>query len=610
MVSKKDIGKLFKQKHFTGHQVGRILLDSLLDQLYDRPPKISDQEIVKMRDHLANEYEGSIYDTYVNIYAGLVDMFNYVQMLSNNAMLNLVTLKGDLSLLSQATLDHQMKINEPVTITERQFRRYETKYRKYLKETSDQHKKQKILVFHYLQSRLENILDESSWEDTDKETFWKKYSHIKEILDQYDKDHNSIPAKSNQYIQKFYRDYHQDDSSPIEGLKSLAFFEALNTKQYDKELQDQIKSKHLNLSLKDLKAYLLKSYLSERYENNLSKDDASGQAFKDNDIYLQYFDNLKNSAKVDDALPDHLTKKDLLDNWIFDIPAIHFDDNTNTSTTNKINTENIQSLDQILAKELFDIFKATAQDLSALTPDIKEILTFNDPNELLNKKTTQGDLAKKGDDFYKDYISITWLRSEDDYGMWRVFPKKYQHQAHMHGFSVYHDPNNNTEEDHFTKIADQEEKSFFQKIEEYTDDQQVSQRYASIEKFITLYQAYDQFINGLIIFSKDEDLVEFKKVPAYREFLNELNKFHTIRNLSLYELENMIRDKKLLKDTQKRIITGFPLIDLKQKRIEKNNLEDIASYIARTFSQEDSKPISTVTVLNDIVRGDINAKKE
>ena len=610
MVSKKDIGKLFKQKHFTGHQVGRILLDSLLDQLYDRPPKISDQEIVKMKDHLANEYEGSIYDTYVNIYAGLVDMFNYVQMLSNNAMLNLVTLKGDLSLLSQATLDHQMKINEPVTITERQFRRYETKYRKYLKETSDQHKKQKILVFHYLQSRLENILDESSWEDTDKETFWKKYPHIKEILDQYDKDHNSIPAKSNQYIQKFYRDYHQDDSSPIEGLKSLAFFEALNTKQYDKELQDQIKSKHLNLSLKDLKAYLLKSYLSERYENNLSKDDASEQAFKDNDIYLQYFDNLKNSAKVDDALPDHLTKKDLLDNWIFNIPAIHFDDNTNTSTTNKINTENIQSLDQILAKELFDIFKATAQDLSALTPDIKEILTFNDPNELLNKKTTQGILAKKGDNFYKDYISITWLRSEDDYGIWRVFPKKYQYQARFHGFSVYHDPSNDTEEDHFTKIADQEEKDFFKRIEEYTDDQQVSQRYASIEKFITLYQAYDQFINGLIIFSKDEDLGEFKKVPAYREFLNELNKFHTIRNLSLYELENMIRDKKLLKDTQKRIITGFPLIDLKQKRIEKNNLEDIASYIARTFSQEDSKPISTVTVLNDIVRGDINAKKE
>ncbi|MBW8461101.1 hypothetical protein K1B48_08075 [Lactobacillus johnsonii] len=610
MVSKKDIGKLFKQKHFTGHQVGRILLDSLLDQLYDRTPKVSDEEIAKMKDHLANEYEGSIYDTYVNIYAGLVDMFNYVQMLSNNAMLNLVTLKGDLSLLSQATLDHQMKINEPVTITERQFRRYETKYRKYLKETSDQHKKQKILVFHYLQERLKNILDESSWEDTDKETFWKKYPHIKEILDQYDKDHNSIPVKSNQYIQELYRKYHKDDSSTSEDLKRFAFFEAVNTSEHDEELQNQIKSKHLNLSLKELKTYLLKSYLSERYENNLSKDDASEQAFKDNDIYLQYFDNLKNSAKVDDTLPDHLTKKDLLDNWIFDIPSIHFDDNTNTSTTNKINTENIQSLDQILAKELFDIFKATAQDLSALTPDIKEILTFNDPKELLNKKTTQGILAKKGDNFYKDYISITWLRSEDDYGMWQIFPKKYQHQARFHGFSVYHDPSNDTEEDHFTKLADQDEKNFFQRIEEYTSDQQVEERYDSIEKFITLYQAYNQFINGVIAFSNDMNLGEFKKAPAYREFLNEIDRFHAIRNLSLYELEDMIRDKKLLKDTQKRIIDGFPLIDLSKPRFKQNKPEDIASYIARIFSQEDSKPISTVSVLDDIVRGDIDAKEE
>ena len=193
--------------------------------------------------------------------------------------------------------------------------------------------------------------------------------------------------------------------------------------------------------------------------------------------------------------------------------------------------------------------------------------------------------------------------------MWRVFPKKYQYQARFHGFSVYHDPSNDTEEDHFTKIADQEEKDFFKRIEEYTDDQQVTQRYTSIEKFITLYQAYIQFINGVIIFSNDTDLSEFKKVPAYRAFLKEIDKFLAIRNLSLYELEDMIRDKKLLQDTQKRIIDSFPLIDLNKPRIKKEKPEDIASYIAKIFSQEDGKPISTVTVLDDIVRGDIDVKK-
>lgn len=601
MVSKKDIGKLFKQKHFTGHQVGRILLGSLLDQLYDRTPKVSDEEIAKMKDHLANEYEGSIYDTYVNIYAGLVDMFNYVQMLSNNAMLNLVALKGDVSLLSRATLDRQKQLMEPVLITERQFRRYETKYKKYLKEVSDQHKNEKILLIHYLQSQLETILDESAWKETDEEAFWKKYSHIKKVLDQYDKDHNSIPVKSNQYIQELYRKYHKDDSSTSEDLKRFAFFEAVNTSEHDEELQNQIKSKHLNLSLKELKTYLLKSYLSERYENNLSKNDASEQAFKDNGVYLQYFDNLKNSEEADDSIPDPLTKKDLIDNWIFHLPDV-YTDGTNTS-------KELQKLDQILAEELFDIFKATAQDLLALNPDLKEILSFNDLKELLNKEITQGELAKKGDEYYKDYVSITWLRSEDDYGMWQIFPKKYQHQARFHGFSVYHDPSNDTEEDHFTKLADQDEKDFFQRIEEYTSDQQVEERYDSIEKFITLYQAYNQFINGVIVFSNDMNLGEFKKAPAYREFLNEIDRFHAIRNLSLYELEDMIRDKKLLKDTQKRIIDGFPLIDLSKPRFKQNKPEDIASYIAKIFSQEDGKPISTVTVLDDIVRGDIDVKK-
>lgn len=600
MVSKKDIGKLFKQNKFTGHQVGRILLESLLDQLYDRPPKVSDEEIVKMKDHLANEYEGSIYDTYVNIYAGLVDMFNYVQMLSNNAMLNIITLKDDVSLLLQVTLDHQMKINKPVTITERQFRRYKTKYRKYLKEVSDQHKKQKILVFHYLQKRLENILDESSFKDTDKETFWKKYSHIKKVLDQYDKDHKSIPVKSNQYIQDLYREYHKDYSSISENSKRFAFITTINTSEHDEELQNQIKNKHLDLSLKELKTYLLKSYLSERYENNLSKSDASEQAFKDNGVYLQYFDNLRKEEN-DYTIPDSLTKKDLIDNGIF----AFYTDGTNTS-------EDLKKLDQILAEELFDIFKATAQDLLALNPDLKEILSFNDLKELLSKEITKGELAKKGDDYYKDYVSITWLRSEEYYGIWRIFPKKYQHQARFRGFSVYHDPSNDTEEDHFTKLADQDEKDFFQRIEKYTSDQQVEQRYDSIEKFITLYQAYNQFINGVIVFSNDMNLGDFKKVPTYREFLDGVDRFHTIRNLSLCELEdmNMIHDKKLLKDTQKRIIDAFPLIDLSRPRFKQNKPEDIASYIARTFSHEDSKPISTVSVLDDIVRGDIDAKAE
>lgn len=605
MVSKKDIGKLFKQNKFTGHQVGRILLESLLDQLYDRPPKVSDEEIVKMKDHLANEYEGSIYDTYVNIYAGLVDMFNYVQMLSNNAMLNIVTLKDDVSLLLQVTLDHQMKINKPVTITERQFRRYKTKYRKYLKEVSDQHKKQKILVFHYLQKRLENILDESSFKDTDKETFWKKYSHIKKVLDQYDKDHKSIPVKSNQYIQDLYREYHKDYSSISEILKRFAFITTINSSEHDEELQNQIKNKHLDLSLKELKTCLLKSYLSERYENHLSKHDASEQAFKDNGVYLQYFDNLKSDEEeIDDTIPDSLTKKDLIDNGIFNLPA-SYTDGTNTS-------EDFKKLDHILAEELFDIFKATAQDLLALNPDLKEILSFNDLKELLSKEITQGELAKKGDEYYKDYVSITWLRSEEYYGIWRIFPKKYQDQARFRGFSVYHDPSNDTEEDHFTKLADQDEKDFFQRIEKYTSDQQVEQRYDSIEKFITLYQAYNQFINGVIVFSNDMNLGDFKKVPTYREFLDGVDRFHTIRNLSLCELEdmNMIHDKKLLKDTQKRIIDAFPLIDLSRPRFKQNKPEDIASYIARTFSHEDSKPISTVSVLDDIVRGDIDAKAE
>ena len=613
MVRKSDINRLFKQKHFTGHQVGRLLLETLLDQLYHQPQRISDEEIAQMRDNLANEYEGSIYDTYVNIYASLVDIYNFIQSYGTSAELNLVALKSDVALISRTALDHQSKLYEPVTITERQYRRYETKYRKYLKSVSDQHKKSAVAVMHYLQERFEIITDQSKWEETDETTFWKKYPHVKQALDQYKSDGTCIPLKWDKFLRKVNQQLNQPDHLASTNLKSYAFDETIRTHEHDKELQDQIDSKHLNITLKDLKTSLLTAYLSERYEKGLSKNDASEQAFIDNGVYLKYLINIKESTdaiKEENKLPSPLTKYDVIRYYFFDIPSIYMDDDSGQSTNQDISTADIQKLDQFLAEDFFDLYQALSKDISTLHPKMQDILAFKDQQELLHKKTTEGDLAKAGDDFCKEDTSITSLRSNDDYGIWNVFPKKHQHQAKMHGFSVYHDPANELEEDHFTKLAEKEDSDFYQHIKEYTSDQQTSKRYNAIHEFIALYQAYEEFIDALIVFSNDPDLGEFKKAPAYKSFLIELNNFHALRNLTLYELEQTIHDQKLLKQTQDRIISTFELIDTDTEYITPRKVEDVASYIARIFSQEDGTPISTAKLLNDIAGGKIDAKKE
>ena len=317
MVRKSDINRLFKQKHFTGHQVGRLLLETLLDQLYHQPQRISDEEIAQMRDNLANEYEGSIYNTYVNIYASLVDIYNFIQSYGTSAELNLVALKSDVALISRTALDHQSKLYEPVTITERQYRRYETKYRKYLKSVSDQHKKSAVAVMHYLQERFEIITDQSKWEETDETTFWKKYPHVKQALDQYKSDGTCIPLKWDKFLRKVNQQLNQPDHLASTNLKSYAFDETIRTHEHDKELQDQIDSKHLNITLKDLKTSLLMAYLSERYEKGLSKNDASEQAFIDNGVYLKYLINIKESTdaiKEENKLPKEEVPDETVDN--------------------------------------------------------------------------------------------------------------------------------------------------------------------------------------------------------------------------------------------------------------------------------------------------------
>ena len=67
MVNSKSIDNLLKKKKYKGEQLGRILLLTLVDQIYNRPPRVPIDQLSQMINNLANGYEGSVYNTYVNI---------------------------------------------------------------------------------------------------------------------------------------------------------------------------------------------------------------------------------------------------------------------------------------------------------------------------------------------------------------------------------------------------------------------------------------------------------------------------------------------------------------------------------------------------------------
>ena len=96
MVNKKSIDNLLKKKKYKGEQLGRILLLTLVDQIYNRPPRAPIDQLSQMINNLANGYEGSVYNTYVNIYAEMADAYNAIQASAVQAHLGLTNIKMNL----------------------------------------------------------------------------------------------------------------------------------------------------------------------------------------------------------------------------------------------------------------------------------------------------------------------------------------------------------------------------------------------------------------------------------------------------------------------------------------------------------------------------------
>ncbi|PAW07560.1 hypothetical protein CKG09_00130, partial [Lactobacillus helveticus] len=98
MVSNKDLKKLLsKGKDIKGAQVGRAVLSTLVDDVQGKKRRISDEEISKLVDNISNAYEGDVYNSFTNAYASIIDAYNYIESLINNALLSVYNIKNYLT---------------------------------------------------------------------------------------------------------------------------------------------------------------------------------------------------------------------------------------------------------------------------------------------------------------------------------------------------------------------------------------------------------------------------------------------------------------------------------------------------------------------------------
>ena len=604
MVNSKSIDNLLKKKKYKGEQLGRILLLTLVDQIYNRPPRVPIDQLSQMINNLANGYEGSVYNTYVNIYAEMADAYNAIQASAVQAHLGLTNIKMNLSVMTRAAASQEMKMEKPVTITERQYRRYQTKYKKFIKEAADKYKNEQHTVLDYLLSRLETIFiyfDDEPDEDELKKLN-SKYKNIAAILEQY--KHENISLKWDAPIRKIYKKHNANDVKIQQFNYQLVLDNIIHSTLYDNKIKDQLDNLKED-TVEDVKTNLDAIYLMAKFSKEMDTNEASKYALNKVGLKFDELEEIENEPEKE--LPDPITKRDIFDYYIFDM-AVFDPDNPKY---NRIDAEDVQTLNDFYKAELMDMLKATSKDLIKESPKLESLISINDPEDL-DRVLTGKELAKAGDSFYKDMTSVTTLKDEHDYGMWNVFPKKDQKRARQYGFSVFHgaaDDYTKAGEYYFTQTQKEEDQLFMAELDIYTSSSdQLDQSYEMIEKYFKEYQAYCKFVDGLAKFADSKEVKDFKPIPEQTNVLNEIDNIQALRNLVLSQLKGALSAADYRKYS-KRIKDIYSIPDPDKKRIAESTDNQVASYIARIFSwrsETENKPVITSVLFDDIAEGNVD----
>lgn len=621
MVKKSDIQRLLnKNKKIKGEQVGRLLLFTLLDDLKSNKPRVTSKEISDMVDNLS-PYEGEVYNTFVSIYGSLVDVYNFIQSCATSATLSITNIRNNLHTLAFNALQQAQRKDSPVPITERQYRRYLTKYNKFIKELSDFNKAKKVTVLQYLEERFSGIIE---CYDPDDKDYWSVYPHIHEVLEKYEDE--TIPEEDADFIRKIYKQAHPKGENYF-GIEKHTVLNILMTEDcYDDEINKQLKELGSELNAEQLKPIVQREYLNNLYSKHMNKELASEFALSNLGIHLQVFKNWdKHKEEEPQELPNPLKKIDLINNYVISIPYMWHEvkqemkmpdhngaPDLEQPAYSKLKKEDIDKLNAILSKEFEDMWVAVVKDTIADFPKMKDLLTINSRDDL-SKVYTVNDFVKAGDIDYKQDTSITELKKNSDFGMWNIFPANTRAQARSNGFTVFHGEGSRVDDKFFLDTQNMKDALFINRLNDtFTDanKKELTSAYENINQYLRWYQAYKRYIDGIAYFAKSDELKDFYGIPQQRKFLIEVQNLTDLRNMTLYELDQAIDDKELFKEDADKIRELFPDVDPDANHIEPARTSDIASYLAQTYSGALSKPISTAFILNQVAGGLKNEQTE
>lgn len=157
MANKNQLKNLLKKKGWTGEEVGKLLIASMLNDIKqqgqkDKEPLFSQSDFEQMESSLTSDRDYLTYGVYRDLYSSIIDSFNRGQGLYQQFFNGFSRLFAELREVENADHAEQSIENTPLIMTESQYKRLEAEAVKTLSGYKDSFCN---LMFHCLENFLE-----------------------------------------------------------------------------------------------------------------------------------------------------------------------------------------------------------------------------------------------------------------------------------------------------------------------------------------------------------------------------------------------------------------------------------------------------------------------
>jgi hypothetical protein len=185
-----NIDKLLRKKGWTGEEVGKLLIASLLNDIKqqgqeDKELLFSQSDFEKMESTLTSDRDFLVYGVYRDLYSSIIDSFNRGQGLYQQFYNGFSQLLSEFREVQNADNAQASLDNTPLIMTESQYKRLEAKAVKTLRENKESYYS---LMFYILEKFLEaedkapepirKALEATKEEPATAKTFSRSYNEL------------------------------------------------------------------------------------------------------------------------------------------------------------------------------------------------------------------------------------------------------------------------------------------------------------------------------------------------------------------------------------------------------------------------------------------------